>query len=65
MNSPLVVVGRFIGVIGVLICAVAFGVRVQGNYLLGGYPVGTLFIGGIAAMVAGCLFILLALAGRR
>jgi hypothetical protein len=65
MNSPLVVIGRFVGVLGVLICAVAAGVRVQGNYMLSGFPVGTLFIGGVAAMVAGCLFILLALASRR
>jgi hypothetical protein len=49
----------------VLVCLIAVGVRLGGSYLLGGFPVGTLFTGGIAAMVAGCFCLLWVMTTRR
>jgi len=57
--DAMLVIGRVAGVLGVLVCALAVVVRVGGSYLVGGYQVGTLFLAGIAAMVAGCLCLLL------
>jgi hypothetical protein len=47
MNDALLWLGRL------------FGVRLAGNFKYGGFEVGTLFLGGTAAMVAGCLCLLL------
>jgi hypothetical protein len=58
-------IGRIAGIVGVLVCLVAVGVRLGGSYLLGGFPVGTLFSGGIAAMVAGCFCFLWVIVTRR
>lgn len=63
MNSLLLLVGRLAGVAGMLLCIVAFGVRVTGTYFLGGFQLGTLLLTGIAVMVAGCFLLLLALTG--
>ena len=60
MNSVLLM-GRLAGVAGLLLCIVAFGVRVTGTYFLGGFQLGTLLLTGIAAMVAGCFCLLLVL----
>ena len=57
--------GRLVGVAGVLTCVLAIIVRLGGRYLLGGFQVGTLFLGGIAAMVAGCLCLLWVATARR
>jgi hypothetical protein len=59
MNDALLWLGRLFGVLGALVCALAFGVRLAGNFKYGGFEVGTLFLGGTAAMVAGCLCLLL------
>ena len=64
MNS-LALLGRLAGIVGVLICALAVVERVGGNYLLGGFQVGTLFLAGIAAMIAGCFCLLWVIAARR
>lgn len=64
MNA-LLFLGRLAGIIGVLVCLVAGVARVAGHYFVAGYSVGTLFLGGIAAMVAGCLCLLWAMAARR
>lgn len=61
MNSLLMLVGRLAGVAGLLVCIVAFGVRLTGLYFLGGFQLGTLFLAGIAAMIAGCFCLLLTL----
>ncbi len=45
-----------------MVCALAVLVRLVGNYTLGGFEIGTLFLGGIAAMVAGCFCLLLHIA---
>jgi hypothetical protein len=57
-------IGRLAGIVGVLICALAVIARFGNNYLLGGFQVGTLFLAGIAAMVAGCFCLLWSLAQR-
>jgi len=61
MNSVLLLMGRLAGGAGLLLCIVAFGVRVTGTYFLGGFQLGTLLLTGIAAMVAGCFCLLLVL----
>jgi hypothetical protein len=63
--DAMLLIGRLVGVVGVLICAAAVVVRLGGHFLLSGYQVGTLFLAGIAAMVAGCLCLLWSLASRR
>ena len=61
MNSVLLLMGRLAGVAGLLLCIVAFGVRLTGVYFLGGFQLGTLLLAGIAAMIAGCFCLLLVL----
>ncbi|MDQ2918030.1 MAG: hypothetical protein M3R40_12920 [Pseudomonadota bacterium] len=58
-------IGRLVGVVGVLVCALAAVVRVGGNYVFGGYQVGTLLLAGSAAMVAGCFVLLWVLTAHR
>ena len=59
MNGALLWLGRTFGVIGVLVCTIALLVRLSGNYTYAGFEIGTLFLGGTSAMVAGCLCLLL------
>ena len=65
MNDVLLWAGRLAGVIGVVVCALALAVRIGGSYTLAGFEVGTLFLGGTAAMVAGCFCLLLRIDDRR
>ena len=65
MNDILLWTGRLAGVIGVVVCALALFVRISGAYKLAGFEVGTLFLGGTAAMVAGCFCLLLRMDERR
>jgi hypothetical protein len=55
MGNLLLWIGRVAGLLGVVICAASFTARVAQMWTLGGFPVGTLFQAGIAAMVLGCL----------
>jgi hypothetical protein len=55
MENLLLWIGRLAGLIGVLICAVAFAARVNGTWTLGGFQVGTLLQAGMAAMILACL----------
>ena len=64
MDNLLLWMARAAGVSGVLLCVVAVVARLNGQYLLGGFQVGTLFQAGIAAMIAGCLCFLVVLTGR-
>ena len=59
MNGALLWLGRTFGVIGVLVCTIALLVRLSGSYKYGGFEMGTMLLGGTAAMVAGCLCLLL------
>jgi hypothetical protein len=65
MNNVLLSVGQAAGVIGALVCAVALVVRLAGHYTFASFEIGTLFLGGTAAMVAGCLCLLLRLSRQR
>ena len=64
MNDVLLWVGRLAGVMGVLVCAAALVVRLANSFTLGGFEIGTLFLGGTAAMVAGCFCLLLRMDSR-
>lgn len=55
--------GTLIGALGMLACLVMFGLRVAGQYYLLGMPAATIFLGGIALIVAGCFLKLHAVAG--
>ena len=57
--------GRVLGIVGLVVCAVSGLARLAGRYTLNGFPVITSFQAGIALLVAGCFFLLLALASRR
>ena len=67
MTSSLLAAGRLLGALGFVLMIVAGVVRLTGAYWLGGFQIGTLLLGGTAAMVAGCFLLLLALtsADRR
>lgn len=62
MNKLLLTAGRVAGFGGIFLCLVAVGTRLSGNYFLGGFQLATLLQAGVAAMVAGCFFLL---AGRE
>ena len=64
MQRLLISVGRAGGIVGVILCALAVAVRLRGIYEFAGFQTGTLLLGGIAAMVAGCLGYLAAIAER-
>jgi len=59
MRHLLLLLGRVIGVAGVVICAAALFARLRADFYIGPVQVGTLFQLGIAAMVFGCLCLLL------
>lgn len=64
MENLLLWIGRLAGAGGALLCVVAALARVTGRYWLGSFQLGTLFQAGIAAMVVGCLCLLLVLLAR-
>jgi len=57
-------IGRLGGAAGIVLCAVAVLMRLRGVYNFAGFQVGTLLLGGIAAMLVGCLGYLAAIAER-
>lgn len=61
----LIWLGRVGGVVGVILCAIALLARLRGVYTLEGFQVGTLLLGGIGAMVFGCLGYIAAIAEHR
>ena len=63
--SALALAGRILGIVGIIVCAVSVVARVAGHYMLGGFPVITLFEGGTTTLVAGCFCLLWMLASRR
>ena len=65
MRTLLLWMGRIGGVAGVILCAVAIVVRLRGEFNLGGFQVGTLLLGGMAAVLLGCLGYLAFLAERE
>lgn len=61
MKKLLNMLGSVSGGLGVAVCLVAGGMRLGGHFHLAGFETMTLFQGGVALMVAGCLFRLHAL----
>jgi len=61
MENSLLWIGRAAGAVGAVVSVAAVGARVTGQYFLQGIQVGTLLMGGVAAMVLGCLCLLAAL----
>lgn len=64
-SPALASLGRFLGVVGLVVCAVSGLARLAGHYTLGRFPVVTLFAGGTALLVAGCFCLLWVLVARR
>jgi hypothetical protein len=64
MNQFLLLFGRVAGLVGLVLIAVAVAIRFTGAYWLGGFQIGTVLLGGTAALVAGCFALLLVLTSR-
>jgi hypothetical protein len=58
-------VGRVAGILGLLICAVAIGARLSGQFWVIGIQTGTLLQAGNTLILAGCLGYLALLARNR
>ena len=61
METTLLWIGRLAGLLGMIACLIAVGIRLTGAYWIGGLQAGTLFLAGVAAMTFGCLALLLVL----
>jgi len=55
MQTLLLWIGRLAGLLGAIVCAAAAIGRVMGTWSVGGFQVGTMLQGGMAAMLLGCL----------
>jgi hypothetical protein len=64
METLLRWIGRIAGCLGVLLCVIAIASRLARTWHLGGFPVGTLLLGGMAAMLVACLAYLASIAER-
>jgi len=64
MSSLLFRGGQLIGVLGVLMIAVAVVARLAGSFALGGFATGTLMLAGIGAVTIGCFLLLWTVAER-
>ena len=64
MQALLIWIGRVAGIIGIAVIGVAIAARLGGAYWLGGFQVGTLLQGGMAATLLACLGYVAALAER-
>ena len=64
METVLLWIGRLAGLLGVIVCLIAAGVRLTGAFWIGGFQAGTLFLTGVAAMTFGCLALLVVLTLR-
>jgi hypothetical protein len=65
METILIRLGAFAGILGLLMCLVAAVARLSGRFWIGGMQAGTLMQAGTAAMIAGCLALLVVLTRRR
>lgn len=64
MDRVPLTLGRVAGLLGIIICLVSAGLRASGTYWIAGVPASSLFLLGIASMIAGCFFLLLVLTSR-
>lgn len=58
MNALMLVTGRGVGLLGLVLCAIAVIGRLAGNHWIGGFQAVTLLFAGVAAMVAACFLLL-------
>ena len=65
MDEALLWLGRLAGFIGAIVCAGTFALRFSGQYTVGGFEIGTLFLGGTSGMVFACFCLLLRMDGER
>ncbi len=64
MNAVLLTGGQLVGVLGMLMIAVALVARLAGNFTLGGFATGSLMLAGIGAVSVGCFLLLWSIAQR-
>lgn len=64
MTAILLRGGQAMGLLGVLLMAIAVLTRLTGRYVVGGFETVSLLIGGIGAIVIGCFALLWVLAER-
>jgi predicted lysophospholipase L1 biosynthesis ABC-type transport system permease subunit len=64
MEGLLLLVGRIAAVAGVAACAWAIVSRFMGLYYTSGFQIGTLLMGGMAAMLLACVCFLVVLTNR-
>ena len=62
--EALLKLGWLSGIVGVLLCVAAVGIRLAGEFWIAGFQVGTLLQAGIAGLVFGC-FCMLAYLTRK
>ena len=60
MGQSLSLVGRALGALGVLVCAIAVATRLLGSFYVLGVEAGSLLQAGTASVVIGCFALLLA-----
>jgi len=65
MNTPESVIGKAVGGLGILACAVAIALRLLGMYTVMGFSTGAMLQAGMAALLTGCFLLLLALTKTR
>jgi hypothetical protein len=65
MDQLMLTGGRIVGLLGLLLAAVAVVSRLMGLYTLGGFQSVTLLMAGMAALLAGCFALLWALTAQR
>ena len=65
MNSILRPSGLLIGMLGLLLMAVAVAARLARHFTLGGFETGTLMLVGVAAVNVGCFLLLWLLVEER
>ena len=56
MNRILELAGDITGWLGMLLCLISGGVRIAGMFYFAGFQTITLFMGGMALMLASCVF---------
>jgi len=65
MAGIMVTIGRIAGALGVLLTLGSGAARIAGLFWVGSFSTGTLLLGGMAAMLIGCLALLTALTAQR
>ena len=64
MNNFMLLLGRVLGLAGLLISVLSMVARMLGHFFVAGFQIGTLFQTGLGAMIAGCLCLLIVLTSK-